>query len=73
MLFGYLSGGWLLVKSAQRAHAMLDSGEGDPDLLGAKLVTARFFCEHLLPRTGSCLASVLAGSGSTMALTADQL
>ncbi|WP_295436852.1 acyl-CoA dehydrogenase [uncultured Thiodictyon sp.] len=73
MLFGYLCGGWLMVKSAQQAQLMLNAGEGDPQLLSAKLTTTRFFCEHLLPRTGACLASVLAGSESTMALTAEQL
>jgi len=73
MLFGYLCGGWLMVKSAQQAQTMLNAGEGDPQLLTAKLTTTRFFCEHLLPRTGACLASVLAGSESTMALTVEQL
>jgi alkylation response protein AidB-like acyl-CoA dehydrogenase len=72
MLFGYLTGGWLLAKSALLAKAMLDGGEGDPDFLNAKMTTARFYCEHLLPRTGACLASVLAGSESIMSLTADQ-
>ncbi len=62
-----------MVKSAQQAQAMLNAGEGNPQLLSAKLTTARFFCEHLLPRTGACLASVLAGSESIMALTVEQL
>ena len=73
MLFGYLAGGWLLAKSALLAKTMLDGGEGDPDFLNAKMTTARFYCEHLLPRTRACLASVLAGSESIMGLTADQL
>jgi 3-(methylthio)propanoyl-CoA dehydrogenase len=72
MLFGYLCGGWLLAKSALQAKAMLDCGEGDPDFLNAKLTTTRFYCEQLLPRTQACLAAVLAGSESVMALTADQ-
>ena len=73
MLFGYLTGGWLLAKSALLAKAMLDGGEGDPEFLNAKMTTARFYCEHLLPRTQACLASVLAGSESVMGLTVDQL
>lgn len=72
MLFGYLTGGWLLAKGALRAKAMLDGGAGDPAFLNAKLTTARYFCEHLLPRTQACLASVLAGSDSIMGLTVDQ-
>ena len=73
MLFGYLTGGWLLAKSALIAKSMLDSGEGDPDFLKVKMATARFYCEHILPRTQTCLACVLAGSESVMALTVDQL
>ncbi len=35
MLFGYLSGGWLMARSALSAQALLDSGNGDPQFLGA--------------------------------------
>lgn len=71
MQFGYLTGGWLLVQSALKAKAMLDAGEGDPEFLQAKLVTARFFCEHLLPRSLAHAGTVMAGSESCMALAAD--
>lgn len=73
MLFGYLTGGWLMARSALKAQSLLASGEGDPQMLQAKLGTARFYCEHLLPRTRACLASVVAGSASVLALTVDQL
>lgn len=72
MLFGYLSGGWLIVRSSLEALAMLDTGQGDKDFLHAKLVTARFYCQHFLPRTRACLASVKAGSESMMAMPEDQ-
>lgn len=72
MLFGYLCGGWLLARGALQAKSLLDQGEGDPAFLTAKMTTARFYCEQLLPRTQACLAGVEAGSASTMGLTADQ-
>lgn len=68
MLMGYLCGGWAMARSALAASAALDAGRGDPAFLEAKLVTARFYAEHLLPRTRALLASVLAGSESIMAL-----
>lgn len=71
MLFGYLCGGWLMAKSAGIAQAQLAAGEGDADFLKNKLVTARFYAEHLLPRTQSHLAAVQAGSESIMALAED--
>ncbi|EGV29546.1 Isovaleryl-CoA dehydrogenase [Thiorhodococcus drewsii AZ1] len=72
MLFGYLCGGWLMAREALQARALSEAGEGDPSFLEAKMTTARFYCEHLLPRTQSYLAAVLAGSDSIMALTVDQ-
>ena len=72
MLLGYVCGGWLMGESALKAAARLESGGGDESFLKAKVVTARFYCEHLLPRAGACLAAIEAGPDSMMALSADQ-
>lgn len=68
MLFGYLCGGWLMAKQAGLAQAQLAAGEGDASFLNNKLITARFYAEHLLPRTQSHLTAMLAGSESIMGL-----
>ena len=72
MLFGFLCGGWLMGKSALRAQALLDAGNGDPEYLKGKLVTAQFYSEHLLPRTKAILDTIRKGSASIMALSEDQ-
>jgi len=72
MLMGYLCGGWVMAQAALKAQQMLDTGAGDVSFLKAKLITARFYFEHLLPRTGACLAATMAGSESMMALDAEQ-
>jgi alkylation response protein AidB-like acyl-CoA dehydrogenase len=72
MLLGYLCGGWLMGQSALKASELLKNGSGDRSFLEAKRVTARFFCEHLLPRAGACLATIKAGSEAVMGLTEDQ-
>ena len=72
MLMGYLCGGWVMGMAALKARQMLDAGSGDAAFLKAKLVTAQFYFEHLLPRTGAYLATVRAGSESIMALDAEQ-
>jgi hypothetical protein len=72
MLLGYVCGGWLLGQSALKAAARLASGGGDESFLQAKIVTARFYCEHLLPRAHACLAAMEAGPDSLMALAAEQ-
>ena len=72
MLFGYLSGGWLMARSAVQAHAQLEAGTGDAAFLKAKGVSARFYAEQLLPRVHALLAAVSAGSASIMALDEEQ-
>ncbi|WP_321356370.1 acyl-CoA dehydrogenase [Pseudomonas extremaustralis] len=72
MLFGYLSGGWLMARSAVQAHAQLEAGTGDAEFLKAKGVSARFYAEQLLPRVHALLAAVSAGSASIMALDDEQ-
>jgi alkylation response protein AidB-like acyl-CoA dehydrogenase len=72
MLLGYVCGGWVMALSALKAQQLLDSGAGDEHFLKAKLVTARFYCEHFLPRAGACLETMTAGPESMMALAEDQ-
>jgi len=66
MLLGYVCGGWIMGASALKAAKILAAGGGDTAFLKAKLVTAKFYCDHLLPRAGACLVSVKAGPESMM-------
>ncbi|GGB78432.1 acyl-CoA dehydrogenase [Marinobacterium zhoushanense] len=72
MLMGYLCGAWVSCRMAQRATALIAAGEGDTEFLQAKVTTARFFCEHLLPRVQGLLETVVEGSESVMALPESQ-
>jgi hypothetical protein len=45
----------------------------DDDDAAAKVVTARFFCEQWLPQVHGLVASVTAGAGQLMELSAEQL
>lgn len=72
MMFGYICGGWIMGQSAIKAQELLDAGNGDADFLQAKLITAQFYSEHLLPRVKSNLAIIQAGSASIMALPENQ-
>ena len=57
---------WLRMASA--AVTLIEAGEGDRAFLDAKLVTARFYAERLLPETGALRRKIEAGSDSIMAL-----
>ena len=54
--------------AALAALAKLDAPEADRDFLEAKLVTARFYAEHELPRSAQLAHEVTLGSGSVLAL-----
>src|SRR5262249_50288541 len=54
--------------SPRAALAKLPKATGTAARLNAKLVTARFFMERMLPETATRLARIQAGAGSTMEL-----
>jgi hypothetical protein len=62
-LFSLVTGGWIMGRQALAATALLSSGEaapGDKDLLEGKVLTARFFCEQILPAARGLLPAVTA-------------
>ncbi|MDT8320123.1 MAG: acyl-CoA dehydrogenase [Xanthomonadales bacterium] len=72
MLLGYLCGGWMMARAALRAAEIIAADAGDRAFLDARIVTTRFYFEHLLPRAEACLSTVLAGSDSMMAMREEQ-
>jgi acyl-CoA dehydrogenase len=67
MLWGYVCGGWMMAKSA----AIAVTKASDP-FYATKLVTARFYAEHVLPKTSALAHEVQHGGATTMAFTEDQ-
>ena len=62
-MFGCAIGGWLLVRSAVTAQRLLDQGDAaDADFLAAKIVTARFFAEQLMPEAIGLLGAATRGA-----------
>ena len=72
MLTGMVCGGWQMARAALCAQEKLNSGTDESDFYETKLVTARFYSEHYLPRTAAYLETISAGSESVMALAPDQ-
>jgi hypothetical protein len=67
-MFGLVTGGWLLARSALAAQHLLAAGEGDSAFLAAKIATARFYCEELLPEAAGLLPAVTAGAAPLYAI-----
>lgn len=72
-LFGNVTGGWLLARQALGALADLAAGAGDDAFLRAKVTTARFYAEQMLPRAAGLVASVQAGASVLFDVEPDAL
>lgn len=72
MLMGSLCGGWELLRAATAAQQQIAAGENDP-YLSAKVLTAQFYMDQILPRCHSYAQMVAAGSDSTLAFTDEHL
>jgi 3-(methylthio)propanoyl-CoA dehydrogenase len=71
-LMGIVSGGWQMARAALAAEKSLASGEGDKAFLEAKIVTARFFADHLLVQAPGLRNTVVNGSAGVLALSDEQ-
>jgi len=72
MLMGTVCGGWQMVRAALVAQRRLGEDQGYGELYRTKLVTARFYLKHLMPRAQAYLQALQAGSEETMALPEEQ-
>ena len=67
-LFGLVALGYMWCKIAEAALAKLPKANGSAQRYSAKLTTARFFMERMLPETAAHLARIQVGAASTMEL-----
>ena len=67
-LLGLVAVGLMWLRMAVAAAHLKQAGEGDPAFLDAKLVTARFFAERILPDAGALRRKIEGGAEAIMAL-----
>jgi len=72
MLMGTVAGGWQMARAASVAVEQLDAGAEDKSFFAAKIVSANFYAEQVLPLAGAYRAGVEAGAETIMALSDDQ-
>jgi alkylation response protein AidB-like acyl-CoA dehydrogenase len=71
-LWGIVAGAWQLGRAAMIASRHLHEGNGDARFLRAKIVTARFYADNLLPQASALSRSIVHGGESALALPAEQ-
>ena len=67
-LFGYVALGFLWAQAEKIAVAKLPKANGEAKFYEAKIATARFFFDRILPETAGLFAAIKSGKGSMMAL-----
>ena len=67
-LWGIVAGGWQMGRAALIAREHLTQGVGNADFLRAKIATARFYAECLLPQASGYAHAVTHGGDSVLAL-----
>lgn len=70
-LMGLVTLGLMWLRMAKASAAALAAGAADVDFHKAKLVTARFYAERILPEAGAERRKIESGSESLMALAPD--
>ncbi|MGL6071280.1 acyl-CoA dehydrogenase, partial [Craterilacuibacter sp.] len=65
-LMGIVLGGWQMGRAALIAQTQLAGEDADTDFMSAKIITARFYGEHLLPQVTGLADSIINGAGSVL-------
>ena len=67
-LTGTITGAWQMSRSARIAKQLLGAGEENEAFLRGKIVTSRFYAEHVLPETAAWRDEITVGAASVLAL-----
>ena len=75
-LTGIVAGGWQMARAALIAHERLAAGSGamqfDKSFYEAKIITSRFFAEHVLAQAPGLRSEIMTGASSTLGLADEQ-
>ena len=68
MFSGYACLAYFWAKAAVKAQAALALETSESEFYRAKLITAQFYYQRILPRTSTCEAAILSGADNVMSL-----
>jgi len=71
-LWGLVTGGWQMGRAALVAARHLRDGVGDADFMRAKIATARYYADCLLPQASGLAQTVIHGGEAVLALDTAQ-
>jgi 3-(methylthio)propanoyl-CoA dehydrogenase len=71
-MLGIVAGGWQMARAALIARRRLDEGTDDADFHRCKIVTARFYADHILSQAGGLSYAVINGAAGALELAEEQ-
>ena len=71
-LWGVVAGGWQMARAAKIAAAKIAASDSENPFYEAKIVTARFYADHVLSQASWLKTQIIEGSGDVMRLHEDQ-
>jgi 3-(methylsulfanyl)propanoyl-CoA dehydrogenase len=71
-LLGIVAGGWQMARAALVSARKLGEGSGDSAFYGAKIITARFYADHVLAQAPGLAYTVVHGAPGALALEESQ-
>ena len=71
MYSGYVTLAYLWAMAAAKSQQTLDAGTEEEAFYKAKITTARFYFQRILPRTTTCVGGIKAGAGSLMEMAVE--
>ena len=72
-LFGIVAGGGMMAKSALIAAKSRQNANGEASFYEAKLATAAFYGQHILPRASALATAITHGAEAVLAIDEDHL
>jgi len=70
-LWGIVAGGWQMARAAQISAEKIAAGDTDP-FYAAKIVTSKFYVDHILSQASWLQHTIVHGAGDVMTMTEDQ-
>ena len=71
-MMGIVCGGWQMARAALIAQKKLAAKDSDASFYQAKIVTARFYSDHVMTQAAGLRNTIMRGAAGVMGLTEEQ-
>ena len=68
MMLGYIFGGWMMIKTANKSIELKDNNEIDEEFLNAKLTTSSIYISSILPKIESLKTIIINGDEDVLSM-----